>query len=142
MRLDFRRRGRTFFHPRSEFQDVMAIAARDGGAGIDSLALLVATLEHPQGAALARKAGLDPVAIARAARAAPAGGGPGAGLTADARSVIEAAAQRSLQAGRDSGIGELLLALATSESRARDVLAASGVSLARLVAVVGGPPPA
>ena len=143
MRLGFlRQHGPAFHHPRAELQDVVAraTAGRAVQDGTDSLDLLVATMEHKKGAALTRKAGLEPSTVARAAHDARTGRDPGPGLTADAKAAIEAALQRGLAARRDPGVGELLLALATSGCRARDVLTAVGISVPRLVTVVGGPP--
>ncbi len=143
MRLGFhRQRGPAFHRPCPDFQDVVARATAGRGAaeGTDSLDLLVATMEHKKGAALAHKAGLEASTVSRAARDARTGRDPGPGLSADAKTVIEAALERGLAARRDPGVGELLLALATSECRARDVLTAVGISLPRLVTVVGGPP--
>lgn len=143
MRLDFFRRNRwAFFHPRRDVKKVMAVAALEAGSsGIDSLDLLVATLDTPRAARVVKDLGGDPRVIEIAARGARASRDPRPGLTDDAKAVVEAVGHRAILARADWDVQDLLVALATADCLARQVLNAHRIDAAALAARAGGPAP-
>lgn len=143
MRLDFFRRKRVrLLHPRRAYRKVFAAAIQEADAeGIDSLDLLVATLDTTTATRVIKALGADPRAIQSAARGARTDRDPEPGLTPDAKAVVEAVGHRAILAGADSDVADLLVALAAANCLARQVLQAHGIDAARLVAQVGGPTP-
>lgn len=137
----FRRTRVTFLHPRHGFWEVMAAAAQEAGAaGVDSLDVLVATLDVPKIARLLTGLGASPQAIQLAARQARTDRDPRPGLTDDAKAVIEAAVAPSTHRS-DPDIQDLLVGLAVADCQARQVLRTYGIDAERLIGRVGGPNP-
>lgn len=139
MRFDFFRRNRhTFLHPRHGFWEVVAAAGQEAGpAGVDSLDLLVATLDSPRAARLVTGLGASPQAIQAAARHAHPARDPRPGLTDDAKAVVEAASHRALIARSDPDVQDLLVGLSVADCQARQVLRAQGIDAERLIGRVG-----
>ena len=130
--------GAAFIGPDSGYQEVVAAAGRghDRG-GISSFDLLFATLGAAAAVELVIALGASPGQMQTAARAASPAGPPMPGLTDDAKAVIEAAINQALAAGRGPNVRDLLLALASAECPAREVLAAFGINAERLTGLLG-----
>ncbi|MGH2511046.1 MAG: hypothetical protein ACRDGQ_00005, partial [Candidatus Limnocylindrales bacterium] len=79
-------------------------------------------------------------ALKATAREVPPTGQLVAGLTDDAKAVIEAAVNRALVRGRGPGIADLLVGLAVTDCPARAVLAAHGIHEEQLIGLFGGDP--
>jgi hypothetical protein len=141
IRFDFFRRSRrTFLRPRRGFWEIMAAAGQEAGAaGVDSLDLLVATLDIPRVARLVTGLGASPQAIQVAARQARTDRDPRPGLTDDAKAVVEAASHRALIARSDPDVQDLLVGLSVADCQARQVLRAQGIEAERLIGRVGSP---
>jgi hypothetical protein len=140
MRFNFFRRNRptvTFLHPRRGFWEVMTAATQEAGAaGVDSLDVLVATLDVPRVARLVTGLGASAQAIQVAARQAHTDRDPRPGLTDDAKAVVEAACSPSTHRS-DPDVQDLLVGLAVADCQARRVLRAHGIDAERLIGRAG-----
>jgi hypothetical protein len=113
--------------------EVIAAATQEAGAaGVDSLDVLVATLDIPKIARLVTGLGASPQAIQVAARQARADRDPRPGLTDDAKAVVEAASAPSTHRS-DPDVQDLLVGLAVADCQARQVLRAHGIDAERLI---------
>jgi len=121
----------TFLRPKRSIRDVLGAATREAGsAGIDSLDLLVTTLDTSKAARVVKDLGPTPITIQTAARAGRPSRDQGPGLTDDAKRVIDALGQRAIQRRADPDVVDLLVALATADCLARQILHDHGIDAA------------